>query len=306
MEKNLGAKIFGLFCLSGKLKRVGQVVLAVTFLLSLSLAADEQRTADRPFHHFQLPCGNCHNLRADVNEPGYRSNADVREIKGDINQMCTSSGCHNIDPVLSHPVGIKPGGPVPKDLPLDINSNITCLTCHQETGYSDGTDDSKKYFLRRSISEQLCASCHMNITDIQDRRSHWQFSQRAHLDSIKPKADAPEEEILSFRDIDSESLMCLSCHDEVTVTLPSQYETYGEKKARFNGMADHPIGMEYEDIALAKPGYYFYPQRDQEKIRLFDGRVGCGSCHSLYAKSKSYLVDTLENDVLCIKCHDLK
>ena len=72
-------------------------------------------------------------------------------------------------------------------------------------------------------------------------------------------------------------------------------------------MASHPIGMDYRYTALNKSQFYFYPSRDQKRIRLFNGKLGCGSCHSLYAQTKNNLVAGFDNDnsELCLKCHNL-
>ncbi|MHC4293642.1 MAG: cytochrome c3 family protein [Planctomycetota bacterium] len=40
-----------------------------------------------------------------------------------------------------------------------------------------------------------------------------------------------------------------------------------------------------------------------QRIRLFNDRVGCGSCHSLYAQTEKNLVDRYEMGVLCRQCH---
>jgi len=42
-----------------------------------------------------------------------------------------------------------------------------------------------------------------------------------------------------------------------------------------------------------------------ERIRLFDSRVGCGTCHSLYSKRAALLVMSNSRSNLCLSCHDL-
>ena len=68
-------------------------------------------------------------------------------------------------------------------------------------------------------------------------------------------------------------------------------------------MSDHPIGMDYADTARRKSKQYLYPQRDEQRTRLFNGRLGCGSCHSLYAQQDNHLIDSNVNGELCTKCH---
>lgn len=87
-------------------------------------------------------------------------------------EMC--SGCHSSS---SHIVGITPDYTVPADLPLDINNQITCLTCHYvhgslesdkpmaSTSFMDHIFNrerlNKSYILRRNNAEgDMCLACH--------------------------------------------------------------------------------------------------------------------------------------------------
>jgi hypothetical protein len=135
------------------------------------------------------------------------------------------------------------------------------------------------------------------------KQSHWQFSASAHLISEKPQVKKTANFEQFFGDIDPESRSCLSCHDNITVTIPAQNETTQQRKHRWQKMTDHPIGMEYGAVALRRVSRYKFPLID-DRIRLFNGRVGCGSCHSLYAQTKYHLVEKNERGILCRKCHN--
>lgn len=268
---------------------------------------------DIPLHHFQLSCGTCHTSGSSSRISGSRDNPNnVGEVKGDINRLCTSSGCHNYEPSLNHPVGIRANVTIPKDMPLDSYSRITCLTCHaqpkselpSEASFaSDYSDDGQELFLRRPEGIQFCGSCHMRMGGTLQKQSHWQFSTRAHLGSINPQSSNSGIYNQSIGGLDTESRICMGCHDDVSVTIPSDNETPRQRKLRWARMSDHPIGMNYDNIALRRPRDYRYPLFDQQ-IRLFNGRVGCGSCHSLYSQIKKNLTIRNRNSVLCLKCHN--
>ena len=104
--------------------------------------------------------------------------------------------------------------------------------------------------------------------------------------------------------IDIESSTCLSCHDKVTVTIPVMNETPRQKARHFRTMTDHPIGMNYQYILSQNPMYFNSLMDKQDRFCLFDGKVGCGSCHSLYSDIPSNLVADYKGSVLCVTCHN--
>ena len=67
-------------------------------------------------------------------------------------------------------------------------------------------------------------------------------------------------------------------------------------------MKDHPVGIEYRYSAQKNPGRFRNLLDQDHKTRLFDGKVGCGSCHSLYADNASFIVAS-DSEVLCRNCH---
>ena len=263
-------------------------------------------------HHFDLPCATCH-------EPGYNANMTDHELNqtntkpgpltSDINRTCTTT-CHDYEQALNHPVGITYTKTVSPDMPLDRNSRITCLTCHsQPTGSTTSQNNNiqQEPFLHTPKDTQLCASCHGEMRGNMKQRSHWQFSSRAHLADINPASTDTKEENFSINhgDIDRESNTCLGCHQDKTVTIIPSHETIAQKKARWREMKDHPIGMEYQQVATQKKTKYpFQYPIANTKIRLFDGRVGCGSCHSLYSKNENNIVQNNGYNALCRDCHN--
>jgi predicted CXXCH cytochrome family protein len=246
---------------------------------------------DIPLHHFELSCDTCHSAGAR----GYDS-SEVGEFKSSINQLCSQSGCHDLDSVLSHPVGIRPIVAIRQDMPLDQDSRLTCLTCHLVS-----ISSQKDKMLHVPNEAGFCAKCHLEMGGTVMKRSHWRFSTYAHLGSINPnKQHLSSFETVGDIDIDKESHSCLSCHDNISAPIQS---TSWPRSQRRESMSDHPIGMSYQEVAMRKTGQYF-PLAGTPQIRLFDGRLGCGSCHSLYSQQQNKLIMSNENSRLCIKCHN--
>lgn len=280
-------------------------VLAICALVAMTLGAAEISHTNLSTHHFDLPCEDCHT--SDYQESAEGQLESTWKLKKDINKSCTTSKCHNFDPMLSHPVGIKPKGPVPDDMPLDTNSNITCLTCHKEAepvddDYSD-IDSGNQYLLRRPAGEQLCSVCHINSNSMSNQ--HWLFSTRAHLQIADDKASTPDKLNIPLGRMDHESRTCLTCHDDITTSMPLGSANLGRNAIGTQPMTNHPIGMDYMSTARNKTNYNIYSSGKSNRIRFFNGRLGCGSCHSLYAKTEKYLIAKYKDSTLCRKCHNL-
>lgn len=274
-------------------------IFAACFFAAITLAGANRSGASLSIHHFELPCDKCHVTESSGETQGQLES--TWKLTKDINKSCTLSNCHNFDPMLSHPVGIKPKGPIPKEMPLDSRSNITCLTCHQKTvdvndfDYSEFDSDSQ-YLVRRPAGKQLCRSCHVKSNSMANE--HWLFSGRAHLQDSDDKYSTANKLNISFGGIDRESRTCLSCHDDIGASISTGSTSRGRK------MANHPIGMDYMSIALRNRSYKNV-SNSNSGIRLFNGKVGCGSCHSLYADTDSHLIADHKDSTLCRKCHDL-
>jgi predicted CXXCH cytochrome family protein len=259
-------------------------------------------------HHFDQPCTNCHDS-SSANSSSEQTDNKPGPITSDINSVCTLS-CHNYEQSMNHPVDVI-AAPVSSDMPLGRYQRITCLTCHTQPAGSTDSDSGNldEYpLLRTQESTQLCLSCHENISGSMKRQTHWQFSNKAHLGNINPAASTDETKnnfAESFGDIDKESNACLGCHSDMTVTIVPFFESESQKRDRWTRMKDHPMGMEYRRVALEKRTKYpyHYPIANPN-VRLFDGKVGCGSCHSLYSATKNYLANDDGFNALCRDCHD--
>lgn len=195
--------------------------------------------------------------------------------------------CHSFNPTFSHPVNIVPSMRVPDRLPLD-DGKLTCVTCHTVTGPEHTTAGDPQL---RMAAGQLCMSCHAN-TPLRDQLRHGANIGRAHLARSSQK-------VRQAGQLDAESRNCMSCHDG---SMASDAGTIRAMDASAID-AEHPIGNVYNkparESALA-PSMMLNAQ-----IRLLDGKVGCGSCHSPYSTEKSHLVMANNRAQLCMSCHQL-
>jgi len=251
---------------------------------TLSIAQDSP-------HHFQMPCETCHESVQAPKGPGEKLNDDfgnqpkVGALFMDINQACAQAGCHEFDLSVSHPLGVKPSGKIPLNMPLDQNSRLTCLSCHDELGRSDETL-ANPHFLRQPPGRNLCASCHQTIGKTIKEKSHWQFTNRAHLINDKQKLvfsmAVSGDYSITIGGIDSESRNCLSCHDDLATIVVGANNTTNQSRRQINIRSNHPIGMVYERSQLNSMSKLRPQMSIDPNIRFVDGRVGCGSCHNLY------------------------
>ncbi|MCL4537222.1 MAG: cytochrome c3 family protein, partial [Nitrospirae bacterium] len=67
-----------------------------------------------------------------------------------------------------------------------------------------------------------------------------------------------------------------------------------------NGVS-HPIGTDY--MKAYRKGRLKHPSSINPAIRLFNGRLGCGSCHNMYSREKKHLVTSNKGSALCLSCH---
>ncbi len=257
-------------------------------------------------HHFKLPCRTCHVSTPDSRPTAFRQSPAAR-TGANVNDACTSGGCHVYDRSFNHPVDVAVPTPerLPSYTPLDHADRIDCLTCHSDPRPPPpaAADDAGESMLIVPDGDDLCDSCHVQMQSDGRTPAHWRFSNKAHLQSINPRRRSTSRMDVAFDEIDRESMTCVSCHDEITVTVPQENETYRQRMARWTSMRDHAIGMRYAAIVARQRGQFNYPPIDSERIRLFDGKVGCGSCHSLYADNPAYLVTKQNNGRLCRNCH---
>jgi predicted CXXCH cytochrome family protein len=239
-------------------------------------------------HHFDLGCEQCHDGGVFDDSGDFLSPSLGHKV--DINTSCSLSGCHPYEPVLNHPIDIRPTDYIPEEYRLGEHNLITCLTCHDQP-LSTHADPSRTLTIPDSMD--FCSSCHLQMSGTQKETAHWQFSTKAHLGPILVRKSS-QLTAHSSALFDAESTACLSCHEDVT---PGNTEN--------KSMSNHPIGMDYSAAASMDVLRYNRLSQNDRHIRLFDGKVGCGSCHSLYSSVEKNLVQDNTGSRLCFECHNM-
>ena len=105
--------------------------------------------------------------------------------------------------------------------------------------------------------------------------------------------------------IDSFSRDCLSCHDGlVTDAVKVNYRnTPGHRTNKYDGKAEHPIGMDYSAYSAMDPTNYKPAPAFNSKMIFVNGRVGCLTCHNPLNPEKTHLVMSDYRSALCQTCH---
>jgi len=207
-------------------------------------------------------------------------------LNPDITSGCET--CHSeLREVQSHPTDIYPTLSIPKDMPL-IEGRLTCITCHYVHPKEKNLSIKKHYFLRRQVRGPFfCGVCHeMN------EKGHI-ILENVHMGSYKITDHTTR--------IDRMSLECIECHDR-HITEPVDSLGAG-KWEHFNKKQNHPIGVSYEKSSTREIRQFRPASMLSKEIKLFDGKIGCGTCHNIYSKERFMLVVNNRKSMLCLECH---
>ncbi|MBI5049258.1 MAG: cytochrome c3 family protein [Deltaproteobacteria bacterium] len=240
------------------------------------------------YHNFSGQCMMCH-----LTEPTEKQERLL--FTKDISSLCLT--CHKDAVRISHPVGMKPTMEIPGDFLLDKKGKIACNTCH--TTHNDGYG---KYRLRvATIGEPFCRKCHLMLED--GSALHMGAIGSAHMGSSISAVYLPGS-VGGY--LDDLSIKCLMCHDASLGkdALVAKVKAGGEYDHGTNVGLSHPIGVSYIETSTKYPGAYKKVGQLKPEIRLFNGLVGCGSCHNPYSKGHFELVMSNEYSALCFACHN--
>lgn len=247
-------------------------------------------------------------MRTGGNQTG-RLQGDARFSAASVDGTARGAGrcdtCHSFDPMFSHPVGVLASGKASTELPLE-HGRLTCATCHDEAALEGHERLGRRgdAALRGDMPvPSLCAQCHEpGTTGIGGAASgaHASGVQRAHLSRGSKVAAMGEGERL-----DRESTSCMTCHDGSSASDAGSHSTSRMGRG-FSPEQEHPVGVAYSSRRAAKgsePIELVGVRQLDKRIRLFDGRVGCGSCHSVYSTQKKLTVMPMLRSQLCFGCH---
>lgn len=249
------------------------LLVCITWMIAYTLL-------DNPHNFPESRCGKCH-----VDTVG-----SPRKLTASVTSLCLP--CHRkTTRRSSHPVDMAPRiVRIPADLPL-MNGMVTCITCHNI--HADRFDGfgKKTYFLRRSPSgRDFCIACHETNTA---KNSHIEMVAFSHM---KGKYTVTGKS----RPLDPMSMDCIGCHDGILGKSTSY--TLGKGVWSHDNGA-HPIGVNYRDSRMKKGNLKPVELLDKS-IRLYNGNIGCGTCHDVYSKIPSQLVMSNDGSRLCLSCHD--
>lgn len=84
----------------------------------------------------------------------------------DISTLCAPCHpkVHASDRGFPHPVEIKPGMPLPADMPLDGNGLMTCISCHFYHPETESRQAPYEKLLRRPLNQKFCFYCHKQLS----------------------------------------------------------------------------------------------------------------------------------------------
>lgn len=207
--------------------------------------------------------------------------------------------CHSWESGFSHPVDVRPSMPVPAGLPLE-RGLLTCATCHDAADHAASPGHGAAptpSFLRDTATGSFCTQCH--TADAKSAASmHATSLGRAHYAVRK---SIPRKGLAT--DIDRESQACMSCHDGASAADAGSHARMGDFAVARG--AEHPIGVRYDPGARrgGESRLVATTQLDR-RVRLYDGALGCGSCHTPFSRERKLLVVSNLGSRLCLSCHD--
>jgi hypothetical protein len=265
--------------------KVGAALVLGVALLALVEFVVSQR--DSSPHDGEGTCSDCHLNDAE------KADAQGEELLmvEDVAALCRR--CHDVNPGLSHPWNVPASQQPPADFPLDWAGRVTCSTCHYT--HREGRPDVTGYMIRtENIGRAFCQQCHDVSAAAGGKHS-------AVLDTSHVGEAGPETEARAM--LDQASLQCLGCHDG-TVAEAAAFSSPGSGATWQHGQIglSHPIGVEYSPARSRRSRYRPVAQLDR-RVRLFDGKLGCCSCHEPYSDAKHGLVMSNAKSALCLECH---
>ena len=259
--------------------------LLIAVLMVAGLYAGYLHSGWSSYHDFEGKCLDCH---LAVPEPGGGAGTLVQ----DVSVMCNN--CHSTIKELSHPVDKTPSMRMPDAFPVDWKGQITCVTCHPAHQQGYGT----AHLRVSATGAGFCVLCHSSM----ETTMHNLSTGSAHMTgNAEVKFAVTGEGVV----LDEISLRCLSCHDAVfgpDAVVESPLAMEALHKNNLIGVS-HPIGVSYIEAKRKYHGAYRDVDKLPKEITLFEGMVGCASCHSPFSDRHFDLVMSNEKSALCLACH---
>ncbi len=186
------------------------------------------------------------------------------------------------------------GSPASRQLGFHDDPKADCAGCHtfHDLGRlktSVGTLTMPAEGLGDGVPAH-CAGCHEPGADLSKLSpAHRAAAALYHRDAALLAGQSPSQG-------------CLNCH--ASGSGSTWQGDAGGESLTFNQHATHPLGVE----AVAGSGHDERRLRSpiDPRLRLFDGKVECQTCHSLTGGQRDLLVAFPTQPELCLGCHQLK
>lgn len=208
--------------------------------------------------------------------------------------FASSSGscvqCHQFEHGMSHPVEVPARMAVPSNLPLE-NGRVTCFTCHDAP---TSHVSAKQRVGVREPTAKLCMDCHANSAAA-SKMVHARSYGLAHLKAENGLKLGP-----IANGFDRETKACVSCHDGA---LSPEIGFHAMKGEGMGDRDDHPMGIPLAQTSRNRESDFRIARVTSPRIRLVEGVIGCGSCHSVYSHEPAQLVMSNRGSQLCLSCH---
>ncbi len=207
--------------------------------------------------------------------------------------------CHSQVSELSHPVDIRPSMLMPKGFKLK-DGRLSCITCHRGESaleHAASRQNHDKLLRGSRRGRDFCLNCHA-ASDTQ--AMHGMVLGQVHGSNNPMAAEigfastaASSENAFTQRPVTSQT--CMDCHQGTGGPDIGHGHSYNVPYTnKFAGLT-----------GIRHMGLKAKSQLDP-RIRLFDGKVQCLSCHSPFSDHSKMLVMDNRSQQLCRACHETK
>jgi predicted CXXCH cytochrome family protein len=240
----------------------------------------------------QDKCRTCHVVDGSGNVAG-------KQLTASVTALCDRCHAKVLATGYMHPIDVRPNTVrIPADFPLSRSGELVCSTCHDiHASYFTPYGVPSRYLRRLEAGKKFCDACHAGTAA---KPGHAAAMGEAHFQSKYIQTSASQS-------IDPLSKNCISCHDgsyASSVSISAGSWTHG-KELMPHDAGSHPIGINYEGARIAKGRRTALRPiaMVDRRVRFFNGKVGCGSCHDPYSTIEKRLVMSDARSKLCFACH---
>jgi len=243
--------------------------LNIILILVFQIALSNSWKNDFRFHK-SIPCTKCHLQQAMVTKN--------KQAIPKIDKMSKCRSCHKQN--IKNKFNIS--------LNFHADYSRPCSDCHSFHNASFVSARDKKFEINIENKRQLflCSSCHNDNQNVEYLSPGHKIAAKLfhsddkYLGSLSPSQD------------------CLICHSH-----NSRYKGLANFRylPQLDEKHDHPVGVILKKGKM-KNGNRIRKNIDS-RLKLFDGKIECQTCHSLSANNQYRLVISNDINKLCKGCH---